>query len=266
MNINKNSKSSENKTLDNNYKLNQKKLDNYLLNMFSTLKNFKNYNKRRKIKNMFTSNIINYKNKKIHHHKIDIKKNLESSINLSKNNFCGSFLLPDYFNISGATILSELKSKGPEQTINKHFSRDYPKANFIRNYKSFSATRNKSHSKSKYFDLLNSNNVSKINKINPIKKTPKAKNTNKLKYYDKCDKSFFNFFNGENLKAKYTKKNYFDFDFNTYKNNKFFEKVRSSNNNNSVKSIYGQSLNNSKSILSANTSCSSKNLKYLKKN
>ena len=73
MNINKNRKSSENKTLDSTYKSNSKKLDNYLLNMFSSIKNFKNYNKRRKIKNMFTSNIINYKNTKIHHHKIDIK-------------------------------------------------------------------------------------------------------------------------------------------------------------------------------------------------
>ena len=164
MNINKNRKSSENKTLDSTYKLNSKKLDNYLLNMFSSIKNFKNYNKRRKIKNMFTSNIINYKNTKIHHHKIDIKKSLESSINLSKNNFCGSFLVPDYFNVSGATILNSLKSKGPEHTISRHFSRDYPKANFIRNYKSCSATRNKSNNKSKYFDLLNSN-LSRISNI-----------------------------------------------------------------------------------------------------
>ena len=263
MNINKNRKSSENKSLDYTYKLNSKKLDNYLVNMFSTIKNFKNYNKRRKIKNMFTSNIINYKNTKIHHHKIDIKKSLESSINLSKNNFCGSFLVPDYFNVSGATILNSLKSKGPEHTISRHFSRDYPKANFIRNYKSCSATRNKSNNKSKYFDLLNSN-ISRISNINPIKKTPKAKITNRLKCYDKCDKTFFNFFNGENLKSKNTKKNYFD--FNIYKNNRFFEKVGCSNNNISIKSFYAQSLNNSKSILSANTSCSSKNLKYLKKN
>lgn len=261
MNINKNRKSNEKDSLNTTYKLNQKKLDNYLLNMFSTIKNIKNNNKMKKIKSMFTSNIINYKNRKIHHHKIDIKKNLESSINLSKNYFCGSFLVPDYFNVSGATILNELKSKGPEHTISKHFTRDYPKANFIRNYKSYSATRNKSKSKTKYLDLVNYNAL-RINKINPIKKTPKAKISNKLKYYDKCDKSFFNFFNGENLKAKNTKKNYFDFNINN--NNNFFEKSGYNNNNISVKSIYGQSLNNSKTLLSASTSCSSKNIKYLK--
>ena len=105
-------------------------------------------------------------------------------------------------------------------------------------------------------------NALRINKINPIKKTPKAKFSNKLKYYDKCDKSFFNFFNGENLKAKNTKKNYFDFNINN--NNNFFEKSGYNNNNISVKSIYGQSLNNSKTLLSASTSCSSKNIKYLK--
>ena len=261
MNINKNRKSNEKDSLNTTYKLNQKKLDNYLLNMFSTIKNIKNNNKMKKIKSMFTSNIINYKNRKIHHHKIDIKKNLESSINLSKNYFCGSFLVPDYFNVSGATILNELKSKGPEHTISKHFTRDYPKPNFIRNYKSYSATRNKSKSKTKYLDLVNYNAL-RINKINPIKKTPKAKISNKLKYYDKCDKSFFNFFNGENLKAKNTKKNYFDFNINN--NNNFFEKSGYNNNNISVKSIYGQSLNNSKTLLSASTSCSSKNIKYLK--
>ena len=260
MNINKNRKSSEKDSLNTTYKLNQKKLDNYLLNMFSTIKNIKNNNKMKKIKSMFTSNIINYKNRKIHHHKIDIKKNLESSINLSKNYFCGSFLVPDYFNVSGATILNELKSKGPEHTIRKHFSQDYPKANFIRNYKSYSATRNKSKSKTKYLDLVNYNAL-RINKINPIKKTPKAKISNKLKYYDKCDKSFFNFFNVENLKAKNIKKNYFD--FNISNNNKFFEKS-GINNNISIKSIYGQSLNNSKTLLSSSTSCSSKNIKYLK--
>jgi len=261
MNINKNRKSNEKDSLNTTYKLNQKKLDNYLFNMFSTIKNIKNNNKMKKIKSMFTSNIINYKNRKIHHHKIDIKKNLESSINLSKNYFCGSFLVPDYFNVSGATILNELKSKGPEHTISKHFTRDYPKANFIRNYKSYSATRNKSKSKTKYLDLVNYNAL-RINKINPIKKTPKAKISNKLKYYDKYDKSFFNFFNGENLKAKNTKKNYFDFNINN--NNNFFEKSGYNNNNISVKSIYGQSLNNSKTLLSASTSCSSKNIKYLK--
>ena len=261
MNINKNRKSSEKDSLNTTYKLNQKKLDNYLLNMFSTIKNFKNYNKMKKIKSMFTSNIVNNKNRKIHHHKIDIKKNLESSINLSKNYFCGSFLVPDYFNVSGATILNELKSKGPEQTISKHFSQDYPKANFIRNYKSYSATRKKSKSKTKYLDLVNYN-ASAINKINPIRKTPKAKFSNRLKYYDKCDKSFFNFFNVENLKAKNIKKNYFD--FNISNNNKFFEKSGINNNNISIKSIYGQSLNNSKTLLSSSTSCSSKNIKYLK--
>jgi hypothetical protein len=263
MNINKKRKTSEKDSFEKTYESNQKTLDKYLLNMYSTLRNFKNNNRKKKIKSMLTSNIINYKQKKIQHHKSEIKKNLESSINLSKNNFCGSFLVPDYFQVSGATLLKELRKKGPEIVVSKHFSRDYPKANLIRNYKSCSITRNNSKNKSKYFELMNSN-VSRINKITSFKKPNKAKLSNKLKYYDKYNKSFFNFFNGESLKAKNSKKKYFD--FNIHKNNKFYEKSGCNNNNISIKSFNCQSLNNSRSILSANTSCSSKNLKYYKKN
>jgi len=263
MNINKKRKTSEKDSFDKTYESNQKTLDKYLLNMYSTIKNFKSNNRRKKIKSMLTPNIINYKITKIQHNKSDIKKNLESSINLSKNNFCGSFLVPDYFQVSGATILNDLRKNGPEIVVSKHFSRDYPKANYIRNYKSCSITRNNSKSKSKYFELVNSN-VSRINKITSFKKPNKAKLSNKLKYNDKYNKSFFNFFNGENLKAKNTNKNYFD--FNLHKNNKFFEKSGCNNNNISKKSFNCQSLNNSRSILSANTSCSSKHLKYYKKN
>ena len=262
MNINKNRKSNEKDSLNTTYKLNQKKLDNYLLNMFSTIKNIKNNNKMKKIKSMFTSNIINYKNRKIHHHKIDIKKNLESSINLSKNYFCGSFLFPDYVFVSGAEILKELKSKGPERTIRKHFSKDVPKANFLKNknhFKSCSVTRNKGPNiKSKYFELVNSN-ISRINNLTSFKKNKTKNCPNMLKYYDKYNKTFINYFNGNSLNTKIKKNDYFS--FNTF-NNKILKNSRCYINNKSKQSFYGSTINNSRTYLNSSTSCSSKTLKY----
>lgn len=265
MNNNKIRNSCEKESYDYLYQSKQQKLENYFHNMFLSLKNSKNHNRKQKIKSMLTSNIINYKNSKVQHKASTIKKNLESSINLniSKNNFCGTFLSPDYIYVSGATILKELKSKGPEKTVIKHFSQDYPKHDFIRNCKSYSATRNKcSKSKSKYYDLMNSN-LSLINRITTFKKSQKSKYSNMLKYYDKYNNSFMNFFKGDNLKAKNKKVYYFNFNVN---NDKFFSKPSNNTNNISVKSPFSSSINNSRTHLNSSTSCSSKTLKYITKN
>ena len=266
MNINKNKKSNEIDYSNYSYQLKQQKLGNYFHNMFANIKNSKNLEKKKKLKSMLTSNIVNFKNSKIHNKKSNIKKNLESSINLSKNNFCGSFLVPDYVFVTGAEILGDLKTKGAQRTIVRHFSKDIPKANFIKNknnLKSCSATRNKGPNiKSKYFELINSN-ISRINKMTSFKKSKTVKYPNRLKYFDKCNKSFLNFFNGTNLKANKTKNNYFD--FKEY-NDKFFKNSVHNINTINKQSFYSSTLNNSRTYLSSSTSCSSKNLKYLKKN
>ena len=266
MNINKNIKSCEKDYSNYSYQLKQQKLGNYFHNMFANLKNSKNLEKKKKLKSMLTSNIVNYKNAKINNKKSNIKKNLESSINLSKNNFCGSFLVPDYVFVTGAEILGDLKTKGAERTVIRHFSKDVPKANFLKNknnLKSCSVTRNKGPNiKSKYFDLINSN-ISRINKMTTFKKSKTVKYPNRLRYYDKYNKSFLNYFNGGNLKSKKTKNNYFDF---KEHNDKFYKNSAYNINNINKQSFYSSTLNNSKTYLSSSTSCSSKNLKYLKKN
>ena len=265
MNINKNRKSEEKDFTNYSNQTKDKRFDYYFNNMFSSLKNSKNHAKKKKIKSLFTSNLINYnKNSKIQNKKICIKKSLESSINLSKNNFCGSFLSPDYIFVSGAQILNELKSKGAEKTVIRHFSKEVPKTNFIKNsnnYKPCSATRNKGPNiKSKYFELVNSN-ISRINKMTSFSKCKTKKYPNRLNNFYKYNKSFLNFFNGKNLKAKKAKNNYFNFNNN---NNKLFQKSVYNVNNISKNSFYGSNLNNSRTYLSSSTSCSS--LKYLKKN
>lgn len=265
MNNNKIRNSCEKESYDYLHQPKRQKLETYFHNMFLSLKNSKNLNRKQKIKSILTSNIINYKNSKLQHKTTTIKKNMESSINLniSKNNFCGTFLSPDYIYISGARILKELKSKGPEKTVIKHFTQNYPKHDFIRNCKSYSATRNKcSKSKSKYYGLMNSD-ISLINKMTTFKKNQKSKYSNKLKYYDKYNNSFMNFFKGDNLKLKNKKIYYFNFNIN---NDKFFSKPCNNTNNISVKSFYGSSLNNSRTHLSSSTSCSSRTLKYISKN
>ena len=260
MNNNKNINSVEKKSSDYLYQSKQQKLETYFHNLFSSLMDSKKFNKREKIKSMLTSNIVNYKNSKVKYKTNIIKKSLESSINLSKNNFCGSFLSPDYIHISGATILKELKSKGPEKTVVKHFSKDFLKPNFIHNCKSNSVNRNKgSKPKSKYYDLMNLN-ISAINRNTTFKKNQKAKYSDRSKYYDKYNNSFMNFFKSDNLKAKNKKIYYFNFNNNK---DKFFSKPSYNTNNINARSFYGSPLNNTKTHLSSSTSCSSKILKYI---
>ena len=262
MNNNKNRKSSEKDYSNDSYDFKEQKFQNYFRNMLSSLKNMKNFEKKKKIKSLFTSDLNNYKKANAHHKKSNIKKNLESSINLSKNNFCGSFLFPDYVFISGATILSELKSKGAERTIKKHFSKDIPRANFLKNknhFKSCSVTRNKGPNiKSKYFSLVNSN-ISRINNLTSFKKNKTKNCPNILKYYDKYNKTFINYFNGNSLNTKIKKNDYFS--FNTF-NNKILKNSRCYINNKSKQSFYGSTINNSRTYLNSSTSCSSKTLKY----
>ena len=262
MNNNKNRKSSEKDYSNDSYDFKEQKFQNYFRNMLSSLKNMKNFEKKKKIKSLFTSDLNNYKKANAHHKKSNIKKNLESSINLSKNNFCGSFLFPDYVFVSGADILKELKSKGPERTIRKHFSKDVPKANFLKNknhFKSCSVTRNKGPNiKSKYFSLVNSN-ISRINNLTSFKKNKTKNCPNMLKYYDKYNKTFINYFNGNSLNTKIKKNDYFS--FNTF-NNKILKNSRCYINNKSKQSFYGSTINNSRTYLNSSTSCSSKTLKY----
>ena len=262
MNNNKNRKSSEKDYSNDSYDFKEQKFQNYFHNMLSSLKNMKNFEKKKKIKSLFTSDLNNYKKANAHHKKSNIKKNLESSINLSKNNFCGSFLFPDYVFVSGAEILKELKSKGPERTIRKHFSKDVPKANFLKNknhFKSCSVTRNKGPNiKSKYFSLVNSN-ISRINNLTSFKKNKTKNCPNMLKYYDKYNKTFINYFNGNSLNTKIKKNDYFS--FNTF-NNKILKNSRCYINNKSKQSFYGSTINNSRTYLNSSTSCSSKTLKY----
>ena len=262
MNNNKNRKSSEKDYSNDSYDFKEQKFQNYFRNMLSSLKNMKNFEKKKKIKSLFTSDLNNYKKANAHHKKSNIKKNLESSINLSKNNFCGSFLFPDYVFVSGAEILKELKSKGPERTIRKHFSKDVPKANFLKNknhFKSCSVTRNKGPNiKSKYFNLVNSN-ISRINNLTSFKKNKTKNCPNMLKYYDKYNKTFINYFNGNSLNTKIKKNDYFS--FNTF-NNKILKNSRCYINNKSKQSFYGSTINNSRTYLNSSTSCSSKTLKY----
>ena len=262
MNNNKNRKSSEKDYSNDSYDFKEQKFQNYFRDMLSSLKNMKNFEKKKKIKSLFTSDLNNYKKANAHHKKSNIKKNLESSINLSKNNFCGSFLFPDYVFVSGAEILKELKSKGPERTIRKHFSKDVPKANFLKNknhFKSCSVTRNKGPNiKSKYFSLVNSN-ISRINNLTSFKKNKKKNCPNILKYYDKYNKTFINYFNGNSLNTKIKKNDYFS--FNTF-NNKILKNSRCYINNKSKQSFYGSTINNSRTYLNSSTSCSSKTLKY----
>ena len=262
MNNNKNRKSSEKDYSNDSYDFKEQKFQNYFRNMLSSLKNMKNFEKKKKIKSLFTSDLNNYKKANAHHKKSNIKKNLESSINLSKNNFCGSFLFPDYVFVSGAEILKELKSKGPERTIRKHFSKDVPKANFLKNknhFKSCSVTRNKGPNiKSKYFSLVNSN-ISRINNLTSFKKNKTKNCPNILKYYDKYNKTFINYFNGNTLNTKIKKNDYFS--FNTF-NNKILKNSRCYINNKSKQSFYGSTINNSRTYLNSSTSCSSKTLKY----
>ena len=132
-----------------------------LSRLISSLKETKdNYKNRR---NRTNNSVNNYRksnkfNKTVNYKSL-IKKGLESNINLSKgyNNFCGSFLFPDYNYISASKILKDLKTKGAEKAIRNNFSPNYQRANFINNVRPSPITRNKKPIiKSKYLNLINS--------------------------------------------------------------------------------------------------------------
>ena len=149
----------------------------------SSIKQDKNKSKNIRLRNTINDNINNYYKSKTLNQKEVIKKKLKSNINLSKeyNNFCRSFLYPDYNFVSGKKILNALKSNGAEKTVNKYFSKIIPKANHIKHSNIFSITKNRNIStiKSKYLNLANkaySNNSSLISANN--KKSNKKFKTN----------------------------------------------------------------------------------------
>jgi len=220
----------------------------------------------------YIANRNNYrKSNKIHihktvNHKSLIKSNLDSKINLSKgyNNFCGSFLLPDYEFVSASDILKDLKSKGAEKAITKHFSKDKQKADFIKNSKPSLISRNKKKVvNSKYLNLISSvrPNYSKFHNLNGLI----VRNNPKLNY----NKTYYHFktINADKIKkpsiSKFIWKNE-----NRKNNDSLFrnkENITNNTNNNTInRSSFGRnSLNNSKSY-SSSTSCNSKNLNYKK--
>ena len=182
-------------------------------------KNFRQRNNKNNINNHYKSNTINYKN--------IIKKSLESNINLSKeyNNFCGSFLYPDYYSFApGKKILKDLKSNGVEKTIFKHFFKNIPKTNYIKKSNIYSVIRNKKNStrKSKYLGFINNknsnnnriyknNNIIKIN--NDIIPEQKKKviifeyniKKGKAKENDDKENNFNNCLINENFKYSFSK-------------------------------------------------------------
>ena len=124
-----------------------------------------------------TNNKNNVKSKTINHKQI-IQKKLKSNINLSNEytNYCGSFLYPDYEYVPGKTILNELKSNGAERTINKYFSKNKSKVNYIKNTNTYAIIKNRNIStiKSKYINY-SSNNISIANRNIKNKKIIKNK-------------------------------------------------------------------------------------------
>ena len=96
--------------------------------------------KHNQINNYHGSKSMNNRNIKIN--------NLKSNINLSKeyNNFCGSFLYPDYNFATGKKVLKYLKTNGVEKTIFKHFLKKNLKPNYIKNANTYNIIRNKNNS------------------------------------------------------------------------------------------------------------------------
>ena len=123
-------------------------------------------------------------------------------------------------------------------------------------YKSLKS--NKSFEQSKYFELVNSN-ISRINNLTSFKKNKTKNCPNTLKYHDKYNKTFLNYFNNNTLKAKMAKNSYFK--FNTL-NDKISKNSRCYLYNKSKQTFYGSTNNNSRTYLDSSTSCSSKTLKY----
>ena len=211
-----------------------------------------------RLRNTINNNNNYYKSNTINN-KTLIKKSLESNINLSKeyNNFCGSFLFPDYTFASGKKILKDLKSNGVEKTINKHFIKKIPKANYIKKSNVYSITKKRHNSvlKSKYNNLIQSNNShSNINNSLIIKNNKKYINNIK---YDK--------FNNYILPDR--KKRIIIFEYNAKKDNKIKKKKIENAINSTIinrNSFCKQNTNNSKSHLSSSTSCNSKKIRNIK--
>lgn len=221
----------------------------------------------------YIANRNNYrKSNKIHihktvNHKSLIRSNLDSKINLSKgyNNFCGSFLFPDYEFVSASELLKDLKTKGAEKAITKHFSKEKNKTDFIKNSKPSLISRNKKKvSNSKYLNLVNSvrSNHNNFNSLGQLM----IRNTNKLNYHKTY--SHFKTINADKIKKSSVYKNIWKNE-NRKNNNSIFRNneniTNNTTNNNTInRSSFGRSsLNNSKSY-SSSTSCNSKNLNYKK--
>ena len=221
--------------------------------LVSTIKDNKRKPNNIRLRNIINKN--NYNKSNTINNKTLIKKNLESNINLSKeyNNFCGSFLYPDYSFATGKKILKDLKSNGLEKTINKHFIQKIPKADFIKKSNVYSITNKKHNSviKSKYFNLIQNNN-SKSN-INSLI----YKNINK---YNKSNSIKYNNYNNHILPHR--KKRVIIFEYNDKKTNNTIKKKKIENAINSIiinKSSFGR-----QSINSSSTSCNSKKIRNIK--
>ena len=216
---------------------------------------------KRKPNNVRLRNIINNNCKSnTINNKTLIKRHLESNINLSKeyNNFCGSFLFPDYSFASGKKILRDLKSNGAEKTINKHFIRKIPKANYINKSNVHPITNKKSNSviKSKYLDLIQNNN-SHSNNNNSLMIKKNKKYNNSIKYNDYY-----------NQIVPDRKKRIIIFEYNAKKDNKIKKKKIENAINSTIINRNSfckkSSNNNSQSYISSSTSCKSKKIRNMK--
>ena len=237
------------------YNLAKNDEERFFYKLISSIKDNK-----RKPNNVRLRNIINndYKSNTINN-KTLIKKHLESNINLSKeyNNFCGSFLFPDYSFASGKKILRDLKSNGVEKTLNKHFIRKIPKANYIKNSNVYSITNKKSNSviKSKYLDLIQNNN-SHSNNNNSLMIKKNKKYINSIKYND-----YYNQFVPDR------KNRIIIFEYNDKKDYTIKKKITEKAINSTIinrNSFYKKNTNNSQSYISSSTSCKSKKIKNIK--
>ena len=238
------------------YNLAKNDEERFFYKLISSIKDNK-----RKPNNVRLRNIINndYKSNTINN-KTLIKKHLESNINLSKeyNNFCGSFLFPDYSFASGKKILRDLKSIGVEKTINKHFIRKIPKANYIKKSNVYSITNKKSNSviKSKYLDLIQNNNNNHLINNNSLMNKKNKKYHNSIKYNDYY-----------NQIVPDRKKRIIIFEYNDKKDNKNKKKIIEKPINSTIinrNSFCKQNTNNSQSYISSSTSCKSKKIRNMK--
>ena len=244
--------------------LNENLEDRLISKLLKNLKENKSKLCNLKIRNKINiNNDTTYHKSKTLNNKCVIKKNLESCINLSKeyNNFCGNFLFPDYQYAAGKKILKELKSNGPDKTVQKHFSHKIQKSNCVKSAKSISRSRNQFRIiKSKYMSLINCNTNNKLTRA-PIKKKYNAPSNNKV-YNNIKHKIIYYEMNGK--EKSLDKKNYI---FKIYNNRNLRNKniINNSTINKSRSSFIRDSISNSKSYISNSTTCFSKSLKDIKR-